>query len=69
MKLATAYICYECEEVQDTAPYGKCGVCSSADVYPLGWLHHPEEERSRWVNRVNGQKRSYPAINRLAPAA
>lgn len=69
MKVATAYICYSCEEVMDMAPYGKCEVCSSADVYPLGWLRHPEEERSRWVNQVNGRKRSFLATNRPVPAA
>lgn len=56
MKLSMAYVCYSCEEIQDTAPSGHCRFCGSADVYPLGWLGQPEEKRSRWVERVNGQK-------------
>ncbi|HEY6199362.1 MAG TPA: hypothetical protein VI231_12180 [Candidatus Binatia bacterium] len=58
MKLSTAYVCYSCEEVLDMAPYGRCDMCGSADVYPLSWLGQPEEKRNRWVERVNGQKRS-----------
>lgn len=56
MKLSTAYVCYSCEEVMETARYGRCETCGSADVYPLSWLAHPEEERTRWVDRVNGRK-------------
>jgi len=56
MKLSTAYVCYSCEEVLDMAPYGRCDMCGSADVYPLSWLGQPEEKRNRWVERVNGQK-------------
>ena len=55
MKLSTAYVCYSCEEVLDTARYGRCQMCGSSDVYPLSWLGQPEEKRSRWVDRVNGQ--------------
>lgn len=67
MKLSTAYVCYSCEEVMDTARYGKCEVCSSADVYPLSWFGHPEEERNRWLSRVTGRKRAeYPASNGAA---
>jgi hypothetical protein len=62
MKISTAYVCYSCDEVLDAAPYGKCEMCGSADVYPLSWLRHPEEERNRWVSRVTGRKRAeFPA--------
>ena len=65
MKLSTAYVCYSCEEVLDMAPYGRCDMCGSADVYPLSWLGQPEEKRNRWVERVNGQKlREFSANSR-----
>ncbi|HKA34576.1 MAG TPA: hypothetical protein VKH64_15265 [Candidatus Binatia bacterium] len=63
MKLSTAYVCYTCDEVLDMAPYGRCDMCGSADVYPLSWLGQPEEKRNRWVERVNGQKRREFAAN------
>jgi hypothetical protein len=55
MQFSRAYICYSCHEVFEKAPYGKCQVCSSCDVYPLSWLGRPQEERSRWFNLISGE--------------
>ena len=55
MKLSSAYVCYSCQEVMNGAPQGKCPACSSGDVFPLGWLDRPREERSRWLNRIRGK--------------
>jgi hypothetical protein len=48
MKLSNAYVCFSCKEVSDGAPHGRCPVCNSDDVFPLGWFEYSEEERSRW---------------------
>ena len=57
MKLSSAYVCYSCQEVMNGAPHGKCAACSSGDVFPLGWLDRPREERSRWFSRIRGKVR------------
>ena len=53
MKLFTAYLCYSCYEVFERAPYGKCQVCDSDSVYPLGWFGKPEEEKAKWFSLIN----------------
>lgn len=35
MNIKYAYLCVECEEVNDRAPSGVCQVCGSVAVYPL----------------------------------
>jgi hypothetical protein len=35
MKLKYAYLCVECEEVNDLAPRGVCVLCGSKAVFPL----------------------------------
>jgi hypothetical protein len=48
MKLSNAYVCSSCKEVSDGAPRGRCTVCGSESVYPLGWIERSQEERNRW---------------------
>ena len=57
MQLSRAYICYSCHEVFENAPYGKCRICSSSDVYPLSWYGRTEEEKNQWFGLINGEKR------------
>ncbi len=35
MKLRTAYLCVNCQEIQDCAPRGCCETCGSETVFPL----------------------------------
>ena len=56
MQFSRAYICYSCHEVFEKAPYGRCQVCNSCDVYPLSWLGRSQEERNRWFNLISGEK-------------
>ena len=55
MKVLNAYICYSCHEVSERAPRGRCRVCSSDAIYPLGWLERPKKERSRWLSMIGGK--------------
>ena len=65
MKLSSAYVCYSCQEVMNGAPDGKCAACSSGDIFPLGWLDRPREERVRWFTRIRG-KATASRQNKLA---
>lgn len=56
MKLSKAYVCFSCKEVSDGARYGRCGVCDSEAVYPLGWLERSNEERDRWFSLIQGRR-------------
>ena len=55
MKISHAYLCYSCNEVLDGAPHGRCSACNNGDIFPLGWLDRPEEERARWFNLIKGK--------------
>jgi hypothetical protein len=52
MKISHAYLCYSCNEILDGAPQGKCTACNNGNVFPLGWLDRPEEERADWLSRI-----------------
>ena len=65
MKLIHAYTCYSCEEVFSGAPGGKCPVCSSDAVYPVGWFERPAEERTRWLGLINGKRETSEMRRRL----
>ena len=56
MKISIAYICYSCDEISEGAPFGRCRVCGSDTVYPLGWLERSKEQRSRWFSLIRGKK-------------
>lgn len=56
MKLFKAYVCFSCKEVFDGAPHGRCAVCDSDSVYPLGWMDHSVEERNRWFSLIQGKR-------------
>lgn len=56
MKISHAYLCYSCHEILEKAPHGKCKVCSSDAVYPLGWLERADEERTKWFRLIKGKK-------------
>lgn len=56
MKLSKAYVCFSCKEVSDGAPHGRCLVCDSESVYPLGWFEHSEEERKRWFTLIGARR-------------
>jgi hypothetical protein len=56
MKLSRAYVCISCKEVSDGAAHGKCPVCDSESVYPLGWLEYSQEERNRWHRLIQGRR-------------
>ncbi|HTM08659.1 MAG TPA: hypothetical protein VL754_09745 [Verrucomicrobiae bacterium] len=57
MKIDTAYLCTECQEIQTCAPKGACFVCGSEEIFPLSWLLRKRSERAQWLKRVNGGKR------------
>ncbi len=57
MQLSRAYLCYSCHEVSENAPYGKCQICNSSNVYPLSWYGRTAEEKNQWFNLINGEKR------------
>jgi hypothetical protein len=56
VKLSKAYVCFSCKEISDGAPYGRCPVCDSDGVYPLGWLGCSEEERNRWFDLIRPKR-------------
>jgi len=57
MKIDTAYLCTECQEIQTCAPKGTCFVCGSEEIFPLSWLLRKRSERAQWLERVTGGKR------------
>jgi len=75
MKLWNAYLCHNCREVFEGAPYGNCSACRSGSIYPLGWLALAEEDRTQWLARIYGHGRGAafrqqrpPTVVRQAPA-
>jgi hypothetical protein len=58
VKLSNAYVCFSCKEISDGAHYGRCPVCDSEDVYPLGWLDCSEDERNRWFTLIRPKHRA-----------
>lgn len=57
MKIDHAYLCSECQEIQQGAPKGACFVCGSQEIFPLSWLLRKRSERVRWLELVSGRKR------------
>jgi hypothetical protein len=58
VKIDTAYLCSECQEIQTGAPKGACFSCGSQGIFPLSWLLRKRSERAKWVKMVSGGKRS-----------
>jgi len=56
VKIDTAYLCTECQEIQTRAPKGACFVCGSEEIFPLSWLLRKRSERAKWVKMVSGGK-------------
>lgn len=52
MKLDTAYCCYNCREIQNRAPIGKCENCGSENIHPLGWIGCRRKDRLSWLKRI-----------------
>lgn len=52
MKISNAYVCSSCHEISEGASRGRCQVCDSSAVFPVGWLTRTPEERARWFDRI-----------------
>ncbi len=55
MKLGFSYHCGNCDHVATELAKGRCPCCYSSSVIPSSWYQLSVEERTQWLDRIQGR--------------
>jgi hypothetical protein len=51
-----SYHCGNCDQLASQLARGKCPTCGSTSVVSAGWYQLSVEERTEWLDRINGRR-------------
>lgn len=49
MNVSTAYLCEDCSQIREGAPYGVCQACGSKAIQSVARLLTSPEEKKAWL--------------------
>lgn len=56
--LGVPYHCGNCERLVESRKLGQCAICGSTSIVPAGWYQLSMPERSEWVERIQGRRKT-----------